>query len=146
MDAYLTILSETIDKAFNERIDMSAFVQRRLYLDSRRAECVGLVFAVAAVNALKHGFPNGAGGNVEVHFRRFGDRFEMRISDNGVGFDPRSVRRGRGIELMEEVAAQLNGVLRLDSLSLGTTVHLSFDARERQDVLSPRKAALVAHS
>ena len=39
-------------------------VPLNLYLDTRPATCVGQFFCEAALNAIKHGFPDGSSGHV----------------------------------------------------------------------------------
>lgn len=131
MDGYLAALSQAIDKTFNDRVTIAASVRSDSRLEPRRAECVGLIFSIAAVNALKHGFPDGANGKIEVRFRRVRDAFEMKVSDDGVGFDPCSTQPGRGIELMRDIAAQLHGAIWFEESMRGTALHLSFPVCDR---------------
>lgn len=133
MDDYLAALSDAIDRTFSDRVTIVPLVQPGGRLDHRRAECVGLFVSVAAVNALKHAFPDGAGGKIEVRFRRLRDAFELRVSDDGVGFDPFAARPGRGMELMKELAAQLDGSLRFENAPGGASVRLSFAACGQSD-------------
>ena len=50
---------------------------------------------------------------VELSFRAVGDVVELKISDDGTGFDPGSVRRGHGLSNMEERARKLGGSLEI---------------------------------
>lgn len=126
MADYLRALADTRKKAFEERISAEIFLEPDIYLDYRSAQCVGLIYVEAATNALKHAFPAGASGRIEVRFRRLGDELELSVADNGVGLDPSSTAQGDGIELMKGLARQLRGELRLERLSTGTRVRLRF--------------------
>lgn len=128
MASFLQALSNTLEKAFQDRISIKTIVDPDINLDHRRAQCVGLIYAEAIMNALKHAFPNDEAGNVEVRFRRLGDTFEMTVSDNGVGFDPATTQPGHGIKLMKELAQQLQGALQLERLPAGARVCLTFAA------------------
>lgn len=128
MAAYLRALSDTRKKAFEDRICADTFLEQDIYLDHRSAQCVGLVYVEATTNALKHAFPVGATGQIEVRLRRLGDELELTVADDGVGFDPASIPRGDGIELMRGLAHQLKGELQLERLSKGTRVRLLFAA------------------
>ncbi len=78
------------------------------------------------MNAAKHAFPADAGGHIDVQFKRLGEWFEMTICDDGVGFDPATANRGLGIDLMENFATQLDGVLQFEKMPRGTMVRLIF--------------------
>ena len=128
MADYLTALSDTLKNSFGDRITIETVVEPRINLDHRRAQCVGLIYAEAAMNALKHAFPSDASGRMVVQFRRLGDAFEMAVSDDGVGFDPASEEPGRGIKLMKQFAQQLQGTLQIERLPIGMMVRLTFPA------------------
>lgn len=53
-----------------------------------------------------------------------GDRFVMTIEDNGVGFDPASVRRGQGLTNIQERAARIQGDLKILERDPRGTVHV----------------------
>ena len=50
---------------------------------------------------------------VSVSCARVGENVELRIDDNGVGFDPGSVKRGQGLSNMEDRARKLGGSLEI---------------------------------
>ena len=55
-------------------------VPLNLYLDTRPATCVGQFFCEAALNAIKHGFPDGSSGHVMTNLRSFGNNFELIVA------------------------------------------------------------------
>jgi signal transduction histidine kinase len=62
---------------------------------------------------------------VSLQLRRGAEGWDLRITDDGVGFDPASPRRGFGLLSMEERAQLLGGRLRIDSEpGRGSRVHL----------------------
>lgn len=73
---------------------------------------VYLVAREALVNASRH----SEADTIWVSLQRAGSGVELRILDNGVGFDP-SERRDRhfGLELMDERVASAGGTLRVES-------------------------------
>ncbi len=87
----------------------------------------GLIVNEAVTNALKHAFPGGS-GEVRISMKRVGDSMEVTIADDGVGlpesFDP-SVDGGLGMDLMLNLAAQLEGEVTIDG-SDGVRVALRF--------------------
>jgi two-component sensor histidine kinase len=128
MAGYLAALSDTINKSFGDWITVETMVEPNINFDHRRAQCVGLIYAEAAMNTLKHAFSSDVVGKIKLQFRRLGDTFEMTVSDDGGGFDPDTTQLGRGIKLMRQIAQQLRGTLRFERLPLGMMVRLTFPA------------------
>jgi len=126
MPSYLTALSDTIKNTFGDWIAFETVIEPNIKLDYRRAQFVGLIYAEAAMNTVKYAFPNDAAGKMELRFRRLNGTFEMTVSDNGIGFDPATTPPGRGTKLMNEIAQQLRGTLRLERLPIGMAVRLTF--------------------
>jgi serine/threonine-protein kinase RsbW len=66
-------------------------------------EIFGLRLALeeALVNAIKHGNQMDRGKQVHIAYRLLGDRFEIRIVDEGSGFDPSDVPDPTAIENLD---------------------------------------------
>jgi len=67
-------------------------------------------------NALKHAFPEGRGGEVNIRMATAADQFVLKVQDNGIGFpvavdflNPRSL----GLELVRLLVEQINGAIDL---------------------------------
>jgi signal transduction histidine kinase len=79
------------------------------------------VTSEALANVLKY----AAATRVEVMIRVQRERLEVRVTDNGIGFDPRTVE-GTGLANLADRAAALGGELRVESREgAGTTLSLS---------------------
>ena len=88
---------------------------------------VGLLTSEALMNALKHAFPAGRQGTVEIRLAQRGKKVELLISDDGVGRDPHRPD-GLGAELIRTFAAQLDATLEWTSApNVGCTLMLRFD-------------------
>jgi signal transduction histidine kinase len=75
----------------------------------------------ALVNVLKH----ANASRVHVTTRDLGDKVEIRIDDNGCGFDPKKVTLGRGMPSQSKRAKRLGGELSMESIiGCGTTLRL----------------------
>lgn len=73
----------------------------------------------AVTNAVKHASPS----RIDLRLTRVGDRVELRIRDDGVGFDAATVERGIGTSGMQERVASFDGSLAVVSTpDRGTTV------------------------
>ena len=65
-----------------------------LTLDVDRAINVALIAGEAITNALKHAFPEGQRGTIQVGLHRLGEDVLLYIEDNGIGLSWQ--RRGLG--------------------------------------------------
>ncbi|MEV4511869.1 GAF domain-containing sensor histidine kinase [Dactylosporangium sp. NPDC049525] len=94
-------------------------------LSEERQEAAYRVAQEALHNALRHGDPR----HVDIHLRRAGRGFTLRITDDGTGFDtahpgvPHPAQRRLGLASMRERARSVGGRLTVTSKpGVGTTV------------------------
>ncbi|WP_326830403.1 AAA family ATPase [Xylophilus rhododendri] len=100
-------------------------------LPLQRAVACGLIVNELVSNALKHGFPEGRGGEVLVALQATPDgRHALCVSDDGVGLptlchatQPQTL----GLQLVEDLTAQLHGELGI-CRRRGTSFTVSFEA------------------
>lgn len=84
----------------------------------------GLLLNELVSNALKHGFPNQAVGDIWVQFKQVGDSFLLLVKDNGIGFPPDLNFRqteSLGMQLVCDLTQQLNGTFSIKPLEENTT-------------------------
>ena len=88
----------------------------------------GLILNELVSNALKHAFPGGRSGTVNVSVRAPENRCCVQVSDNGVGvppgFDYRQCHT-LGMQLVSTLTEQLNATLEFSG-GAGVTVQVSF--------------------
>ena len=125
MAVYLQSMSERFNKAFGGPINFTTLVQPNLYLDTRRATGVGQFFCEAAMNAIKHGFPDGSSGHVMTNLRSVGNNFELIVANDGAALDLRTVPPN-GFHALKDIASQMNGELHLEPMQEGIQVRLTF--------------------
>lgn len=86
-----------------------------LKLDLDRAVPCGLIVNELVSNALKHAFPGGRGGILRVSLSGEGEFARLSVRDDGIGlprdYDPDTVTT-IGLQLVEDLTAQLHGTLR----------------------------------
>ncbi len=59
-------------------------------------------------------------------FLTFGtDLLTLQISDNGIGFDKASIKQGLGLHSMEERVRELNGTIKVNTSTGGTTITIT---------------------
>jgi chemotaxis protein methyltransferase CheR len=91
----------------------------------------GLITTELVINALKHGFPDGGGGEILVKYAVDEANWTLSVSDSGVGLQQDGGRRGRtglGTSIVDALAQQLNASVEITNRSPGMTVsivHLS---------------------
>ena len=94
----------------------------------------------ALANVGRHARAN----HVTVSLDSFSDRLELRVQDDGTGFDPFQSQRGMGIANMRARAQEFGGQIELTSrVDGGTTVKLSIPHAEVQPTATYRKQALT---
>ncbi len=79
--------------------------------DSKRAAAIGLIVNEIITNSLKHAFPEGGEGTIEVEMRNQGGALELKVTDDGVGlvadFDAEQ-GEGLGFQFIRMLASQLS--------------------------------------
>ena len=125
---YLRTIVQTIERAFAANVRIEISLDPLVALRRERASLVGLVLHEAIINALKYAFPGGQRGTVRVQFRPVGKTLELVVCDDGIGFDPQTVKQGVGTQVMHHLARQLNGMIQYLTVPKGTTLRLSFPA------------------
>lgn len=126
MSDYISAISAALMTPFDGRIRLILNVEPALALDEDRAQWIGLIFAEAATNALKHAFPGLAAGVVAVDMRCDQQRLRLAVSDNGAGFgDKAESQPNNGLAFMKSLAQRLGGDVTVASSRSGTTVSLN---------------------
>ncbi|MBL8835977.1 MAG: sensor histidine kinase [Alphaproteobacteria bacterium] len=100
----------------------------KLRLSSDQSITLGLIVAEAVTNALRHGFPDGRSGRIDVTIKAEGERARLIVRDDGVGSGANlgaAVSGGLGRQLIEGFARQLSGTLTIDC-DPGTTITIDF--------------------
>jgi chemotaxis protein methyltransferase CheR len=88
---------------------------------------IGLIITELVINALKHGFPDGRGGEILVSYEVDRSNWRLSVSDSGVGLELTSDRRGRtgmGASIIEALAHQLKARVEITNLSPGVVVSI----------------------
>jgi two-component system, sensor histidine kinase PdtaS len=94
-----------------------------------RAVAIGLIVNELVTNAIKHAFPDGRAGGVEVDFRRQNGEFCLTVADDGVGAKPESAP-GSGRGLIGMLTRQLRGHLEAAPTANGTRFIVTFPVAE----------------
>ncbi|MCX9080555.1 MAG: PAS domain S-box protein, partial [Candidatus Methanoperedens sp.] len=104
-----------------------------IFLDVDTAIPCGLIINELVSNALKHAFPNGRDGIINIEFHLNSEQsLTLIVRDNGVGFpEELNVHRTEtlGLQLVTSLTAQLNATIGLQQAN-GTMFEIRFAAPE----------------
>lgn len=131
--SYLRTLAAYLFGSFGANTARIEFIMKskdqQLGVDT--AATCGLIANELISNSLKHAFPDGRKGVIEVSLSAKDGDYVFVVSDNGVGFrgpfDWKS-ERTLGLRLVRTLAKQLHGDMKL-ALGIGTTFVLTFPMR-----------------
>jgi two-component sensor histidine kinase len=125
---YLRELCQSISRArLRHRGIELVLTENPLQLSSTQCWKLGLIVAELITNASRHAFAAG-GGTIRIELKRIGARAECRVSDDGSG--PEKVRPGRGLGIIRELAAGLDGNLEQRFGASGAVAIVSFPIAE----------------
>jgi two-component system, sensor histidine kinase PdtaS len=125
----VSVLRDVLDHIFYD-VDVAVQVRSApVHLSDEQMTIVCLIVIEAAMNSLKHIFRRRRGHLFAVELRRRDDGWAvLTVWDDGPGFDAGSVAAepdGLGLSIMQGLAAELGGVLSVESRG-GTTVTVDF--------------------
>jgi two-component sensor histidine kinase len=80
------------------------------------------------INAIRHAYPRGRTGIIQVSLRREGEELRITVADDGIGIPPDDVSaEGYGLMLVRMMMRQLGGALCIDN-SVGAKFSMIFPA------------------
>lgn len=131
MQEYLLGLSSQLLASYSEQRDsISVSVNAEdVEFTIETAVPFGLLVNEIVSNSLKHGFPGGRKGKIEISLKRTDENeYELKYTDNGVGI-PMNIINGHvvsfGMHLIEMLVSQLEGRIELMP-SAGTEYKINF--------------------
>lgn len=109
------------------RISLNMNVEN-VMVDINTTVPLGLIVNELVTNSMKHAFPEGRKGDIDIEFYKKDDEFTLVISDNGVGFPENIDFRNTaslGLQLVNNLVMQIDGEITLDK-SHGTKFKITF--------------------
>jgi two-component sensor histidine kinase len=87
---------------------------------------LGLIVTELVINSLKHAFPDGAGGSIEVSYTGEAPNWTLSVTDNGVGMPKVRSRAlaGLGTSIVQALARQLGARVEVADANPGTKVSI----------------------
>jgi two-component sensor histidine kinase/CheY-like chemotaxis protein len=103
-----------------------------VHLGLDQAVPAGLILSELITNALKHAFPDGRAGTIEIKAARSGGRIELTVGDDGIGITGEanlSQPKSLGMQIVKILTRQLKGVFTVASKQ-PVQFHISFPEAE----------------
>jgi PAS domain S-box-containing protein len=116
---YIQSLSKDL---FNSYISNSGLISLKInvdniFLDINTAIPLGLIVNELITNSLKHAFPNGRKGEINVEFHKKDGQYEFTVKDNGIGF-PKDIdykkTESLGLQIVTNLTDQIDGNIELN--------------------------------
>ena len=130
--AYLTKLCESLGSSMIQDSRPLILVVRAdtAVISSHEAVSLGLIVTELVINALKHAFPDGRGGEVVVGYDLTAEGWTLSVTDNGVGrpVDAPAARVGLGTSVVEALARQLDAEVVLSDAKPGARIAIVANA------------------
>ncbi|MBI5679887.1 MAG: PAS domain S-box protein [Methanobacterium sp.] len=105
------------------------FEVKNIMLNIETAVPCGLIISELISNSLKYAFPDERKGEIRVAIKAHGSKYDLIISDNGVGFPADVDFRNTntlGLQLVNNLVEQIEGEITLDK-SHGTEFKITFE-------------------
>ncbi len=107
---------------------------KNVMVDINTTVPLGLIVNELVTNSMKHAFPEGKEGEINIEFHKRKDEFILVISDTGVGF-PEDIdfknTDSLGLQLVNNLVSQIDGNITLDK-SHGTEFKIKFKEFEKK--------------
>jgi two-component sensor histidine kinase len=109
---------------------------------------LGLIVTELVINCLKHAFPGGRLGKIEVGYESQGPNWTLSVADNGVGMpkDAASSTPGLGTSIVDALANQLDATVIVAEAHPGTIVsvaHVEGEGGAKGDVRVARPTSAI---
>jgi PAS domain S-box-containing protein len=103
-----------------------------IFLDINTSIPLGLIVNELITNSLKHAFPDGKMGEINIEFHKKDTHYEFTVKDNGIGF-PEDIdyqnTDSLGLQMVTSLTDQIDGEITLDGNN-GTKFKITFKELE----------------
>ncbi len=131
LEAYVKTIADYLKLLyFNEdkEISIHLSVDESIQLIMDRAITIGLLINEIMSNSMKYAFKGRKKGNISIDVQKIHNGFQMKISDDGIGFSMDQVNsKSLGMYLIENLVKQIQGKYELEQ-NEGTTYIIYFNA------------------
>jgi two-component sensor histidine kinase len=109
-----------------ERLSITVIVDDSV-VTANASVSLGLIITELVINALKHAFPEQKHGKITVDYLSDGSKWTLSVKDDGIGMPTDAAKPGLGTGIVEALARQLGGRIRVADALPGTIFTLVHD-------------------
>ncbi|MBB4198928.1 hypothetical protein CCR94_15775 [Rhodoblastus sphagnicola] len=147
LDDYLKYLTEELQDTLRDQdhpvaINLAA---DPITVSTDRAIPIGVIVGELATNAYKYAYPPRTAGEVRVLLRQVDSaRAELRVEDDGAGYDEAARAKGTGLgsKILKAMALNLRGDITKHDVARGTSIGVTFSFDDIE--FRPTGSALIA--
>jgi len=125
---YLSNLIRGIKGAYQSDLIKFEVYSEEIELEIDTAIPVGLIINELITNSIKHAFPDGKSGKIEIKFKKMDSNYSLMVKDDGVGL-PEDMEFDKspnlGIKIINALTNQLDGDIKV-TRNNGTCVLITF--------------------
>jgi two-component sensor histidine kinase len=99
-----------------------------ILVPTEKAVSIGVIVTELVTNAFKYAYPDGGSGEIRVLLRNVGSKVNLRVEDDGVGWQGEGLARGTGVgtRIVNALARGLRSTVEY-SAGTGCCVSLEFE-------------------
>ena len=131
LEAYVKTIADYLKLLYlneDKEISIQLSVDESIELIMDRAITIGLLINEIMSNSMKYAFKGRKKGNISIDVQKIHNGFQMKISDDGIGFFMDQVNsKSLGMYLIENLVKQIQGKYELEQ-NEGTTYIIYFNA------------------
>jgi two-component sensor histidine kinase len=136
LDDYLQFLTDELQNTLHdqERPHRIALSAENITISTDKAVSIGVIVGELATNAFKYAYPLGKAGEIRVSLRlEKSSHVELRVEDDGLGFDSSAAARGTGLgsKILRAMAVNLRGEILKKDATNGTSISITFPLEEK---------------
>jgi two-component sensor histidine kinase len=135
LEVYFSILTDQLYKLLNSQKKSITITQdvKAENMEIDKLIPLGLIVNELVTNSIKHAFARQTKGNILIKFWEDKQGHNLSITDDGMGLPDDFIEtkgRSLGIRLVYGLANQLNGHVFVNSLEVGTCIHIVFNDKK----------------
>lgn len=136
LDDYLQFLTDELQGTLHdqERPHRIALSAENITISTDKAVSIGVIVGELATNAFKYAYPSGEAGEIRISLRlEQPSHVELRVEDDGLGFDPGAAAHGTGLgsKILRAMAVNLRGEILKRDAPRGTSISITFPLDEK---------------